>query len=150
MPPPSVAVRLKRLAQTTGLLARYLAPAAIQVARRKEPKSVAISRGARRACEGLGATYVKFAQLVASAPAVVGPTVADEFRGTLDRGPGVSLREVRRVFREATGKSVEEAFASFERRPFAAASMAVVHRATLHSGERVAVKILRPGLGQVV
>jgi predicted unusual protein kinase regulating ubiquinone biosynthesis (AarF/ABC1/UbiB family) len=62
----------------------------------------------------------------------------------------VPLREVRRVFRESTGKTIEEAFATFERRPFAAASMAVVHRATLHTGERVAVKVLRPGLGKVV
>jgi predicted unusual protein kinase regulating ubiquinone biosynthesis (AarF/ABC1/UbiB family) len=93
---------------------------------------------------------VKFAQLVASAPAVVGPTVADEFRGTLDRGPGVPFREVRRIFESETGKTLEDAFASFERKPFAAASMAVVHRATLHSGEKVAVKVLRPGLGRVV
>ncbi len=150
MPEPSLATRARRLVQTTGLLARYLAPAAADVAIRRQPKNEAISRGARRACEGLGATYVKFAQLVASAPAVVGPTVADEFRGTLDRGPGVPLREVRRIFEETTGKRVEEAFASFERRPFAAAPMAVVHRATLHSGEKVAVKVLRPGLGEVV
>ncbi len=150
MPPPGMVLRGKRLARTVGVLGRHLAPAAAEVAIRRRPKNVAISRGARRACEDLGATYVKFAQLVASAPAVVGPTVADEFRGTLDRGPGVSLREVRRIFQESTGKSVDEAFASFERRPFAAASMAVVHRATLHSGEKVAVKVLRPGLGQVV
>lgn len=150
MPTPGLGVRARRLAQTSGLLVRHLAPAAAEVVVRRQPKSVAISRGARRACEGLGATYVKFAQLVASAPAVVGPTVADEFRGTLDRGPGVSLSEVRRIFEQTTGKRVEDAFASFERRPFAAASMAVVHRATLHSGEKVAVKVLRPGLGQVV
>lgn len=150
MPPPSVMMRARRFARTGALLARHLAPAAFDVALKRKPRAVAISQGARKACEGLGATYVKFAQLVASAPAVVGPTVADEFRGTLDRGPGVSLREVRRVFRESTGKTVDEAFATFERRPFAAASMAVVHRATLHTGERVAVKILRPGLGDVV
>lgn len=76
---------------------------------RRQPKNVAISRGARRACEGLGATYVKFAQLVASAPAVVGPTVADEFRGTLDRGPGVPMCEARRLVEQTTGKRIERA-----------------------------------------
>lgn len=150
MPSPGLGIRAKRLARTCSVLARNLGPAAVKVALKKEPAETAISRGARRSCEQLGATYVKFAQLVASAPAVVGPTVAEEFRGTLDRGPGVSYREVRRVFQEQTGKSLEEAFASFERRPFAAASMAVVHRATLHDGQKVAVKVLRPGLGRVV
>ena len=150
MPPPGFALRARRLARTIGLLTWHMAPALTNVALHRQTKSVAISHGARLACEELGATYVKFAQLVASAPAVVGPTVADEFRGTLDRGPGVPYREVRRVFREATGKTISEAFASFEKTPFAAASMAVVHRATLHSGEKVAVKVLRPGLGQVV
>src|SRR6185295_5676077 len=81
---------------------------------------------------------------------VVGAGVAEEFRGTLDKGPGVRFREVRRIIEEDTGKTLEDAFASFERKSFAAASMAVVHRATLHNGERVAVKVLRPGLGQVV
>ena len=150
MPAPGVGLRAKRLARTVALLARHLVPAGLAVARGRQPKSVAIARGARAACEELGATYVKFAQLVASAPAVVGPDVADEFRGTLDRGPSVSYRDVKRVFRVQTGKSVNEAFATFERRPFAAASMAVVHRATLHDGRSVAVKVLRPGLAQVV
>ena len=150
MPVPGFGVRAKRLARTAAVFARRMAPALVRLALRREPKAVVIAGAARRACEDLGATYVKFAQLVASAPAVVGPEVADEFRGTLDRGPGVSYAQVRHIFREQTGKNVEQAFAMFERKPFAAASMAVVHRATLHDGTRVAVKVLRPGLGRVV
>jgi predicted unusual protein kinase regulating ubiquinone biosynthesis (AarF/ABC1/UbiB family) len=150
MPHPGLGLRAKRFARTAAVLARTLGPAGAKVALRRQPKQTALAHGTRRACEELGATYVKFAQLVASAPAVVGPAVADEFRGTLDRGPGVSYREVRRVFHEQTGKTIEAAFATFERRPFAAASMAVVHRATLHDGQEVAVKVLRPGLGRVV
>lgn len=150
MPRPGILLRIKRLVRTGAILGRYLVPAAVRVALKREPAPIAIARAARRACESLGATYVKFAQLVASAPAVVGPEVADEFRGTLDRGPGVPFREVRRIFEAQTGHKLEHAFTSFERKPFAAASMAVVHRATTHDGRKVAVKILRPGLGDVV
>ena len=150
MPHPGPALRAQRFARTIAILTRYLAPAGAKVVLRREAKNVALSRGFRQSCEALGATYVKFAQLVASAPAVVGPTVADEFRGTLDRGPGVPYRDVKRVFEEQTGKRLKESFASFEKRPFAAASMAVVHRAVLHTGERVAVKVLRPKLGRIV
>src|SRR5688572_32391236 len=95
MPTPGVVLRGKRFARTAGLLARHLVPAALNIALRRQPKGVAVSRATRAACEELGATYAKFAQLVASAPAVVGPEVADEFRGTLDRGPSVSYRDVK-------------------------------------------------------
>ena len=71
MPTPGVAVRARRFARTSTVLARHMAPALARVALRRQPKGIAIAAGARRACEELGATYVKFAQLVASAPAVV-------------------------------------------------------------------------------
>lgn len=48
---------------------------------------------------------------------------------------------VRRIIREETGKDVNQIFASFSDIPIASASLAQVHEATLHSGQRVAVKV---------
>jgi ubiquinone biosynthesis protein len=48
------------------------------------------------------------------------------------------------------GRPLDEVFADFSREPLAAASIAQVHAATLRSGERVVVKVQRPGIGSVV
>jgi predicted unusual protein kinase regulating ubiquinone biosynthesis (AarF/ABC1/UbiB family) len=111
---------------------------------------VAPARAVRRAFEELGATYVKFGQFVGSAPDIVGDQAAHEFRSCLDSGPAVPFAAIRSIVETELGRPLHEAFASFERTPMAAASIAVVHRATLHDGRLVVVKVLRPGMDEVV
>ena len=150
LPPPSWALRTRRLGRTVAVLTARLAPVAVRKLLRRPEDRVSVSRALRASFEELGATYVKFGQFLASAPAIVTQPVADEFRGTLDRGPGVPYRQIRAIFLEDTGQRVEDTFASFEKRPFAAASMAVVHRAVLKDGRTVAVKFIRPDLAATV
>ena len=150
LPPPSLFLRARRLGRTVRVITARLAPVAIRKLLRKPEDRVSASRALRASFEELGATYVKFAQFLASAPAIVTLPVAEEFRGTLDRGPGVPYGQVRTIFYQDTGQRIEDAFASFERRPFAAASMAVVHRAVLKDGRTVAVKFIRPNLAETV
>lgn len=103
-----------------------------------------------QACQDLGATYVKLGQLIGSAPGVFGAAVSDPFRQLLDTGPPVPPGAVAAVIEAELGRPLEELFATFERQPVAAASIAVVHRATLPSGEAVAVKVLRPDVAAIV
>lgn len=104
---------------------------------------------ARRARQGfgdLGGAYVKFGQLLASSPSFVGAEAAAELRALLDNAPPVPIKEVRSAITAGLGRPVDEIFASIDPDPLGAASLAVVHRATLVSGEVVAVKVLRPGI----
>jgi predicted unusual protein kinase regulating ubiquinone biosynthesis (AarF/ABC1/UbiB family) len=137
----------RRLLRAWALGARYMTPAVLgRVARRNGNPA----RAARSVFERLGATYVKFGQFVASAPGVVGESVAEEFRDCLDAGPSVPFELVRATIESELERPLEDVFATFEETPLAAASIAVVHAATLRDGTPVAVKVLRPGIEETV
>ena len=140
----------RRTAQTLDVARRRLGPLA---ARRAMGRPIDPARAAprlRKAFADLGATYVKFGQLVASAPSVFGEEVSVEFRSLLDSGRPVGFHKVRHEVERATHQPLEETFASFDPDPVGRASMAVVHHATLADGTEVAVKILRPGIERKV
>ncbi|OAI44096.1 hypothetical protein AYO38_02385 [bacterium SCGC AG-212-C10] len=146
LPEPGPRYRARRLTETLGVAAKRLGPlAGRQVARRSTEHGTS-ARTLRLMFEELGATYVKFGQMIASAPGIVGQEMAEEFRSCLDSGPPVPFRLVRDTVEAHLGRPLESVYETFERRPFAAASMSVVHRATLPGGEVVAVKVLRPGV----
>jgi ubiquinone biosynthesis protein len=99
-----------------------------------------------QAFSDLGPTYVKFGQIIASSPGAFGESMSREFRGLLDSVPPADPDEVHQLFREDLGDEPKKLFKHFEEKPFASASIAQVHFATLHSGEEVVVKIQRPGI----
>lgn len=146
--PRSGAVRgVRRLARMAALGARYMSPV---VARKIARRPGNAAHAGRRVFEGLGSTYVKFGQFIASAPGIVGEDVAEEFRRCLDAAPAVPFAKVRAIVESELGRPLEEVFSQFDETPLAAASIAVVHRATLLDGTPVAVKVLRPDIEQTV
>src|ERR1700736_3830216 len=94
----------------------------------------------------LGPTYVKFGQIIASSPGAFGESLSREFRSLLDAVPPADPDEVHKLFVEDLGEDPATLFAKWDDQPFASASIAQVHYATLHSGEDVVVKIQRPGI----
>jgi hypothetical protein len=144
LPVPSRADVARRLGTGLRSATRHLPAAARD---RTRPATI---RALRRVFEDLGGTFIKFGQLIGSAPSIFGDDVADEFRAFLDAGPAVPFADVASTVESELGCPLADVFADFDREPMAAASLAVVHRATLDDGRQVVVKVLRPGVEHLI
>jgi ubiquinone biosynthesis protein len=96
--------------------------------------------------QSLGPTYVKIGQMVASRGEALPPEWLAELQKLQSDVAPFPWEEAREVVQHELGRPPEELFATIEHEPFAAASTAQVHRATLHDGTVVAVKIQRPNI----
>jgi len=99
-----------------------------------------------RAITALGPAYIKFGQVLSTRPDVVGEDLANQLRVLQDKLPPFDISVAKATVEEELGRPVAEIFSEFSE-PVAAASIAQVHSAHLaDTGERVAVKVLRPGI----
>ncbi len=109
-----------------------------------------LSRRLREQFTALGPTYIKLGQIISSGEGLFPPELVGEFKLCRDKVPAESFDTVRRVVEEDLGQRLEDVFAEFERTPIAAASIAQVHFARLHTGEEVVVKVQRPQVSSLV
>lgn len=96
--------------------------------------------------KSLGPIYIKFGQTLSTRPDLIGEDVADSLKYLQDRIAPFDFKHVRKRIEESMERKLKDIFAEFNEEPVAAASIAQVHKARLHSGEEVAVKVLRPGI----
>ncbi len=119
--------------------------------RKPEPiRTAGISRRLRVAAENLGPTYIKLGQIVSSGEGIFPSELVAEFKRCRDQVRPEPWAVVHQVIEEELGRPPESVFATIDREPLAAASIAQVHAATLVDGTEVVIKVQRPTVARLV
>lgn len=96
----------------------------------------------------MGPVYIKLGQLLSTRPDLLPNSHLEALCELQDDVAPIPYEEIHQIFEQEVGTRISKAFTNFEEKPLASASIGQVHKATLHSGLTVAVKIQRPGIRQ--
>jgi ubiquinone biosynthesis protein len=117
---------------------------------RRVHEDVPLGKRIRLALEELGPIFIKFGQALSTRRDLLPPDIATELARLQDQVPPFSGKVAREIINEAYGFPLETVFDNFDEVPLAAASIAQVHPATLKDGTEVIVKVLRPGMREII
>jgi predicted unusual protein kinase regulating ubiquinone biosynthesis (AarF/ABC1/UbiB family) len=112
------------------------------VERRAERLRLVLQRG--------GPTFVKIGQQLSLRIDLLPYQYAAELEKMLDQVAPFPTKQAIECIEEAIGAPLEKVFAAFDPKPIGSASMSCVYQAILHNGERVAIKVRRPGVGKLL
>ncbi|MFB6232199.1 MAG: ABC1 kinase family protein [Salinibacter sp.] len=104
----------------------------------------------RRRLEILGPTFTKLGQIMAIRGDLLPKPITQELDSLMDHLPPIPFEQVETVIERELDASADTLFREIDPEPLGAASIAQVHRATTHRGDDVVVKVIKPGIRDVV
>lgn len=104
----------------------------------------------RKSFEELGPSFIKLGQLLATREDLFEPSFTEELKKLQDRAQGIDFSIAKEAIEKTLGKKLEEVFSEFNETPIGVASIGVVYKAKLLSGEDVVVKLRRPNINKVL
>lgn len=153
--------RLKRMAKTALTLSMIVGSyriwgtrSAFIAANKQEAALTRLhAKNAKRFCQASlahGGAFLKVGQLISSRSDIMPAPWVEELQILQDQALPVPFRDIKSTIESELGQTIDELFTDFTGEPIAAASIGQVHEARLKTGERVAVKIQRPGIDETV
>jgi len=139
----------QRAAQTAYAILQTSLEVVQELRETKSTASLNYAQILRRLFERLGATYVKLGQFIASSPTLFPADFVREFQKCLDQTTPVPYDKIKRIIKEELGNP-DSLFSKIDPKPLASASVAQVHAATLKTGEEVVIKVLKPGVADIM
>lgn len=112
--------------------------------------SLSIWERIRMVLEELGPSFVKLGQIMSNRPDLIPHKLIVELEKLQDSVPPFSREEAKKLVEDELSKPLNMIFLEFTEKPVASASIAQVHKAVLLSGEKVAVKVQRPKIEQII
>ncbi|MFM7394964.1 MAG: ABC1 kinase family protein [Cyanobium sp.] len=98
----------------------------------------------------LGPAFIKAGQALSTRPDIIPPVLLEELAQLQDQLPGFDSALAMACIEEDLGAPVDAIFEQLDREPISAASLGQVHKGVLKGGEKVAVKVQRPGLREQI
>ncbi|HXW99523.1 MAG TPA: AarF/ABC1/UbiB kinase family protein [Methanomicrobiales archaeon] len=103
----------------------------------------------RLAIEELGPTFIKFGQIASTRTELLPPELIEELHKLQDRVAPVPFSQVRSIIEDYCG-CMEDVFSTVDEEPIGSASIALVYRGVLKDGTKVALKVQRPGIAEII